>query len=485
MEDNNAGPAGQLKTISRKFTSAHNRQKNDSLVNAASGLGTYEDAAVHARPTIEHRLSDLELEMLYLQSDLSRRIVEELVDDTIRQGWKVLDAVDEKEIVEEPEHLDIREALKEAWYNARLRGGGAVAMISKTPDLSKPMKDSDQIVSLIALDIDECQPAVWNSDPFSARFTKPELYTVSPSNVDYSLHVIAPQFHHTRLLTLNGATLPTRFKRSNNGWGDSIMQSCWAPVRNFEQSEAAMANIIQRFEVATYSIAGLADILDDDDGREAILARMKLIQQTISMVRAAVVDKDAGEEYSRQFSTVNGLDTLWDRLAHSVAKSARMPMTKLFGMSPSGLATDDESGRAHWRQQIAAGQEQIRPLLEQYYRHCNGGKEVIIRFQPQDEATAREEAEISKMKAETREMYISMGAARPEEFRPKMVEEGEIANVDMEPDLEGDLESFYNEQASLPGELSDDVPGPAGEGDEGAGAEFDDGGEPGSEPEAF
>ena len=66
--------------------------RHDSIVNTASGLGTAEDASIHARPTFEGRLSATELEALYLQSDLARRIIEELVDDTIRQGWEVFDA---------------------------------------------------------------------------------------------------------------------------------------------------------------------------------------------------------------------------------------------------------------------------------------------------------------------------------------------------------------------------------------------------------
>jgi phage-related protein (TIGR01555 family) len=184
---------------------------------------------------------------------------------------------------------------------------------------------------------------------------------------------------------------------------------------------------------------------------------MKLIQQTISMVRAAVMDKDAGEEYSRQFSTVTGLDTLWDRLAHSVAKAARQPMTKLFGMSPSGLATDDESGRAHWRQQISAFQEKLRPLLEQYYAHVNGGP-VVIRFKPQDEATAREEAEIRKMNAETRKIYVEIAAARPDEFRKKMVEEGLISDLDIDADLEGD--PYAAPEAPAPEAPAPEAPAP-------------------------
>jgi phage-related protein (TIGR01555 family) len=212
------------------------------------------------------------------------------------------------------------------------------------------------------------------------------------------------------------------------------LQPVWEALRNFVQTEGAIANIVQRFETATISIEGLADTIDDEEGQELLRKRMHLLQRSMSMVNAALIDKDAGEEYTRKFASVNGLDTIWDRLAHSVAKAAKMPMTQLFGMSPSGLATDDKSGRANWRKQVRAYQnDYVRPALKRYYRLLTG-EPVRVKFSPLDEATAAEEAQIAKTRAEARALAYDRGVIRDKEWRRKLVEEGIIENAEFNPD---------------------------------------------------
>lgn len=414
--------------------------RNDAIENFMSGLGTSEDSSLAGKPSLRTRLTTSELDRLYLTSDLARRIVEELVDDVMRQGWEVLDPETKEpiEALEETEQeLRFRDKLRQALYNSRHYGGGAVALIYPSDDYSTELdENAGAPVGVMALDPYECQPSDWDDDATSPRFGEPNQYYVSPNNSSGQTLHTSPAFHHSRLLIFKGAPLPSRLEHLNEDWGDSILQHCWDPIRNFESSENAIANLIQRFEIATYSIEGLSDIMDEEEGRKNLLHRMKLIQQTVSMVRAVIIDKSAGEDYSRQYASVNGLDTLWDRLAHSVAKAARMPMTQLFGMSPSGLATDDQSGRANWRKQIASFQARLKPELKKFYRLLHGS-EVEIRFLPQDEATAREEAEIRKLDAETRKLYVDMTAASPDEFRKLMVEEGLIENAEMDEDLLG------------------------------------------------
>jgi uncharacterized protein len=406
----------------------------DSLVNLESGLGTSQDVAIHGRPTLDNRLTIVEAERAYLQIDLCRRIVEGLVDDALRAGFDVYPAGDEKKKgkpIEEPDHLDIVSAIRQAGYNERLYGGAAIALLY--PDNSeKPLEDNaGEPTALLVLDRYEATVADYESDPTKPNFGLPSKWRVSPNNMAAAM-LDAPMFHTSRLLKFTGAPLPSRLKTLNDGWGESILQACWTPIQNFVSAEQAIANIIQRFEVATYSLDGLADVLDDPDGAGDLLARMQLIQKTISMVNAVVVDKAAGEDYTRAFSSVNGLDTLWDRLAHSVAKAAQEPMTELFGMSPSGLATDDKSGRANRRKRVKIYQEnKLTPLLERYFALIHGSPVRIV-WHALDESTAQEEAEIEKIRAETREIYVAMGSAAPEEFRHAMEKEGLIEDAEDE-----------------------------------------------------
>lgn len=411
--------------------------RTDSVQNTSTGLGTWEDATTHGKPTLGRRLSDMELQILYATSDIAQRIVDELVDDALRQGYVARDAETGEEIGEQSDHRLIIEKITEAFKEARLQGGAGLLLQTKgTTDYSQPLdlEKKTELLGLLLLDRTELSIRERDYDPFSPTFTKAKTFTMAPlGSIGGGPLRAGVEVHHSHLLLFQGQRLPKQLEYQNDGWSDSVLQACWDRIRNFEQTELSMGNIVQRFEISTYSINGLGDIISTVEGRNKIMDRLKLTQRTLSNLRSIVLDKEAGESFERSFSAVNGLDTIWDRLAHSVAKAARMPMTQLFGTSPSGLATDDESGRANWRKQIRTVQiKQVKPALEVYYQILNGGKEVKIEFLSLDETTATEEADIAKTRAETRKTYIESGMAVPFEFREHMLREGVIVKVDLD-----------------------------------------------------
>ena len=448
----------------------------DSITNAVTGLGTTEDSGMYGEPTLGRRLDEIQLHKLYVMSDLAQRIVDEVVDDALRQGYTARPGEDEdsdtKSLrdgeIPEPDGLSISEAISDALKEARHLGGAGIMIQTKgTKDYSQPFVKGTktEVTGLLVLDRTELTVCKRDYDAMSPTFGQPLSYTLSPRGAigtTDSGYVHGMEVHRSHLLIFRGQRLPRSLRYNNDDWGDSVLQASWDRIRNFEQTELAMGNIVQRFEIATYSIDGLGEVLETPEGKSKILERLKLIQKTVSMVRAVVLDKQAGESYERSFTSVNGLDTIWDRLAHSVAKSARQSMTQLFGAAPSGLATDDESGRANWRKQIRSLQTtQILPALETYYERVHGGP-VVITFMALDEATASEEANIKKLTADTRKLYIEMGAAIPLEFRPMMRREGLVTMSDEELEEEMEEMSLGDPDAMAP-EGTDPAAGPAGD----------------------
>ena len=436
-------------------------QRTDSIQNASTGLGTWEDATTHGKPTLGRRLSDAELLILYATSDIAQRIVDELVDDALRQGYVARDLESGEEVGEPEEHSAIIDKITEAFKEARLQGGAAILLQTKgTTNYEIPLDltKKTEITGLLVLDRTELSIKDRDYDATSPYFTQALTYTMSPLGAIGGTGPVRSGItvHRSHLIIFHGQRLPKALTYTNDGWSDSVLQACWDRIRNFEQTELSMGNIVQRFEISTYSINGLGDIISTVEGRDKIMNRLKLTQRTLSNLRSIVLDKEAGESFERSFSTVNGLDTIWDRLAHSVAKAARMPMTQLFGTSPSGLATDDESGRANWRKQIRTVQiKQVKPALEMYYQILNGGKEVKIDFLALDETTATEEAEIAKTRAETRKVYIETGMAFPVEFRDHMIREGVIVKADLDDEAIEEFEELAARMAPAVDPLGD------------------------------
>lgn len=414
----------------------------DSIGNYISGIGLYgSDAGVAGRPTLDTRLTAPELDYLYLSNDLTRRIVDELVQDALKDGFTARD-LKTNDIVEEPDHLDIRDAAESAGINGRLYGGGLIHLITRSMGgQNQPLEAGPgvEIENLVVLDRWEATPRDFVEDIKQpgrggmGQFGDALNYDITP----VTLSGMTPYegesdpVHWTRLLRFGGARLPRRLSLQNNGYDDSVVQPVWDSVRNFTQSEQAMATIIQRFEQATVSIAGLSESLatGGKESEDLIRKRMQMMHESLSILNAALIDADAGEKYERKYATLTGLDVMWDRFAQSVAKAARMPMTQLFGQSPDGMSTDDQSGKANWRKQITAYQNKtLRPALEWYFTLINGGKPVWIEFASHEETTATEEATIAKMRAETDATYLARGVYSAEEVRQREIDEGRLVD---------------------------------------------------------
>lgn len=402
----------------------------DSIANYVSGLGTADDATTAGRPTLCGRLTHDELLALYVKDDLSRRIVEQIVDDGTRKGWKVVDRATKKPVELPDGAPDIARAQRKAAIWGRLFGAGAVLLVPANGalNLRRPRPAAEPIRSLVVFDREELSTNTYDDDPTSPFFGRPLTIDISPnraSGVSGRYLGALRGVHRSWLLMYGGAPLPHELEALNDGYDDSVLQSVWEVVRRFIQTEQGIANIINRFETATISIAGLAAAQSAEDGQRLIQERMRLLQSTISMVNAAIVDADAGEKYERKFAQVSGLDTLWDRLAHSVAKAAGIPMTNLFGMSPSGLSADDKSGRANWRSRVAGYQDaEFRPALEVFYSAFNGGRPVDIEFFPLDEITPEEEVLNNESTARAVSVLMGAGAWSAEEARDYLREKG-------------------------------------------------------------
>jgi len=189
----------------------------DSMLNQASGLGTSEDSATYGKPTLDRRLTSRQLSELYITSDLAQRIVDELVNDSLRQYWEIHDA-ETGEVLEEPEELDIFVAMDEACKDSRLYGNAAILMLYPHDDLTQPLEpDAGAPSGILNLDRDELIPATWGEDPRTSEFRKITHYYVVPTDAGtaYADH---PRVHVSRLLMFRGTRLPYRIRRYNNYW---------------------------------------------------------------------------------------------------------------------------------------------------------------------------------------------------------------------------------------------------------------------------
>lgn len=407
--------------------------RSDSISNYLSSLGDpTKDSGASGRPTLKTRLHPYELEALYLQCDVAGTIVDELVDEALRKGVQV--AVDGDGESTDPmaawtDDLDVVETVGLGAKWGRLYGGGFVMMILDDGlDPSAPVDHTriNSVVQLVDLDRYEATPQRWQNDLTQPNFGEPVLYQITPQTEGGAVGWDKGLVHASRLLRFGGVRLPRTLRAKNFGFDDSILQRPWDAIRRFIESEQAMARIVQSYEVATVTIAGLSSVLQDDEGARLIQQRIALMAQSASLINAILLDADAGEQYQRQASSVSGLAELRDRFAESVSKAARMPQTILFGTAPSGLNTDGESGIQAWHKRVSAYQTHVlRKELEKLYKCIwwakdgpTGGTEPenwSLVWPALDEPGEHEQAETRHIVAQTDALYIDRGVRSPDQ----------------------------------------------------------------------
>jgi phage-related protein (TIGR01555 family) len=407
----------------------NNSFRLDSIANIVTDIGSGNDPTTYGRPTLEGRLSVPELEALYLQNDLAGRIVDEILNDALSPGLPPLKYLG----TDEPVKLDFKqirflaEKIREAATNARIYGGGHILLIvDDGKSLEQPLDweaaTLPTLLNTITLDRYEATPTHWGEDASKPDFLEVTHYQVQPSNSGAATNLY-PVVHASRLISFKGRRLPRKLKRQNTDYDDSVLQAVWHAVRNFYQSEQAIVNIINRFEIATLSIAGLSDVQTEEEGTKLLQERMALLHKTLSILQLAMIDADAGESYERRFATVTGLDTLWDRLGSSVAKAARMPKTQLFGESSSGIRGDDEAGGKSWRKQVQEYRESelLYPVVQLTTMMLGRRVEPFGEWGLAESPKPVDEARILDIRAKAAQTLVDTGVITTDEARNFMV----------------------------------------------------------------
>jgi phage-related protein (TIGR01555 family) len=186
------------------------------------------------------------------------------------------------------------------------------------------------------------------TNPGDPKFNTPERYTITPINGQPF------RIHESRILRADGVPTPERAQLQSLGWGDSVLTALWTALKNVGSADGYSIGILRDFVQGVMQIENLAQLIGA--GRETdLITRLNLIDMSRSILNTIILDKT--ENYSRISASVAGLPELLDRHREALAAAAEMPVTLLFGRSPSGLSTDDRSGERNWYDKIAGEQE--------------------------------------------------------------------------------------------------------------------------------
>ena len=450
----------------------HIRWRADSVMNSITSFGTARDKAMSTVPNITRAaLSDVQLEALYETNAYAQRIVDDMPEQATRKGWEVTygDEVDDDTrtaVDDDADRLCVRSKVREADTAARLYRGaviwpvldeGAVSLEEAADYLRTPL-DLTRVRSIRVLhvfDRRELHIEIMDTDITSEGYGTPLTYQIRPLLGGRSYFV-----HRSRLVVLPGAPLPASTTRRDWSLGASVLDAAWDAIRGKTTSDQAGEILTSEVKQDVLKIAGTAGLSTSD---QAALFELRISEIARGKSALNMITLAEGDEFDTRHTPLTGWADLDDRQAQRLASAARMPITRLMGQSPSGLSTDDQSGRASWEDEVASYQEErLRPVVEALYTLIFSQREGPtagaepqgwdLRFRPLSQPTAKEIADTRLVQAQSDHLRLEDGVLSVEHvararFGGRQYGE-EIEHVDVDEWLaEAEARRVANEQA--------------------------------------
>lgn len=427
--------------------------RDDSMYNALVGLGKEADKGLQSVPAPGYRLTDVDLSNIWEFNGLGATICEIIPEDATR-NWFTIPADTDGAILKELERINAKGALTQAAVWARLYGGAMlVAGYADNQKLQDPRTAgknkiewlktfSSARVHLTGMELD--------MDPKSPRFETPVYYPVR------LLTGSIQNIHHTRCQIIPGLPVAddyttTDFRRRY--WGMSVLQPMYQRLAGLSSAAQGLDSLLLEFTIGVFKVNGLAQLVANGQG-DKVQKRISLINMSKSILRSVLLDKD--EEFRRETASLAGVDSTIDRVMLLLSSVSRIPVTRLFGRSPSGLNATGESDIRLYHETVANYQQQrLTPALMPIIRQINdylgvGLKEadLMLEWNSPLGQSEQEKVTMRKTQADIDNIYLTAGVVTPSEVRQSRfggrkysieteIEEGsEAPGPETDPDLD-------------------------------------------------
>ena len=243
--------------------------------------------------------------------------------------------------------------------------------------------------------------------------------------------------HYTRVIELHGIEIPSSeasiIPVEFRYWGISVFQRIQDRLKELAGSFGSLANLLHELTIGKYRYKDLAEIMATEGGEKLVQNRLQAMDEMKSSFHSILMDTE--ENFERDTISFSGVSDVLYQFMMLTSASTGYPMTKLFGISPGGLNSTGDSDMYQYYDMVKSKQEtELLPILERLVHIISEWQKVpepTIKFNPLEQMTEKEQAELDEKKAntekrkqETYQGYIDMGIMTPE-----IVEELEFGNT--------------------------------------------------------
>ena len=449
-------PEAALSRTNKAVTDAEAKLRQlsarDGLENVISGLGTARDKRSYTQYDFTPPKDRQQLENMYRTSWLAKRIVNSVAEDMTREWLTVKFDDNNLEHSKKVEKLAKKLKLKSKVLNgitwSRLYGGALMIIGIRNEKLDTPLNietiKKDSLQYLQVLDRWRVSAsAELTMDLESQNFGMPDYYLIAESSV---------KIHHSRILRFNGQRVPYFMWTQNSRWDDSELTHVYESLINSDTATQSVASMLFEATVDVVKVENLADILAGKNGESLITKRFQLGALMKSINRMMILDgKESYENHQKQFTN---LDKIMSTFMIDVCGAAEIPMTRLFGQSPSGLSANGDNDVRNYYDMISNKQEvDLLESMEYVYSIiCMSSfgtlpTDLEIEFNPLWQMSDTDKSTVNKTKADTAKIYLETGVVTEGVIARQIKSDGVFSEMtDEDVELAEELAKFNAEQ---------------------------------------
>lgn len=404
--------------------------RHDGLSNALSGFGGVQDKTLQTTWTMDYMRPDQELTSIWASGGVGQKVCTSRPDDMIR-AWIKFPGDPEGKILKAMDALEVRTHVRDLLYWTELYRGGALVFggLDNAQDMEEPAKigpksqirwmkvyNASQIMndhSDLVSDINSPYFEDWETLRIHRKFAPSDNGEI--------------RIHRSRCVLSKGIPMPkdreSVYEFKYYYWGISRLQAVFNELANSSTAQKAYGNLIHEATIATYKMAGLAEILANED---TAAASLKSVMDSIARCKSALnmLLMDPNDTFERKDLNTSGWLEVANLFRQEVAAAANSTVPRLYGIPSSGLGGGgaDEAAKKNYDDSVQADQTtRLRPILQQIVRFVaptvGMDPEEPFEFNPLNTPTAKEQAEIRKIHAETFKIYWEMDSLTSMEIR--------------------------------------------------------------------
>lgn len=288
------------------------------------------------------------LNILFRNNWIAKAIIEKPANEMLKNGFEIHSELDPDKVTKvmnvytrTKTNAKFLQCLK--W--ARLYGGCIlVPMIEGQDDLSKPL-DFDTVMPdsykgcFVVDRWSGISPSLEIVDEIDdPDFGKPKYYTISTNNTNTSVKI-----HHSRIIKMIGRELPYWEEMAEDYWGASELEHVYTELRKRDDTSANISFLIFLANIRIFKMKNLGQsiTLGDQEGLNRVYQTMQAMNRLMCNTGTFAMDQD--DDFTTQQYTFTGINDVYESFMLDISGAAEIPVDKLFGRSPTGFNSGEET----------------------------------------------------------------------------------------------------------------------------------------------